>query len=88
MLSNAKSVVSNSDRGFIKVISDSNNIVIGASLMCDRASDIVSIFTNAINNKSTIDSLTDTIYPHPSFSESIVEALEDTSKQALHVIYR
>ena len=82
MLSNAKSVVSNSDRGFIKVISDSNNIVIGASLMCDRASDIVSIFTNAINNKSTIDSLTDTIYPHPSFSESIVEALEDTSKQA------
>ena len=88
MLSNSKSIVTSSDRGFIKVIVDSNDCVIGASLMCDRASDLITIFTNAINSKMKVEEMKKSIYPHPSYSEGILEALEDVDKSALHVIYR
>lgn len=88
MLSNSKSIVTASDRGFIKVIVDENDYIIGASLMCDRASDLITIFTNAINSKMTVEDMKKSIYPHPSYSEGILEALEDVDKSALHVIYR
>lgn len=88
MLSNSKSVVTNSDRGFIKVVVDENDYIIGASMMCDRASDLISIFTNIINSKQKLNDIKNTVYPHPSYSEGILEALEDVDKSALHIIYR
>jgi len=88
MLSNSKSVVTNSDRGFIKVVVDENDYIIGASMMCDRASDLISIFTNIINSKQKLNDIKNTVYPHPSYSEGILEALEDVDKRALHIIYR
>lgn len=76
MSANGKSLLSLQERGFIKIIADpESKIILGAQLMCARATDIISQFTMAIDNKLTIDDLQKVIYPHPTFSEGIGQAL-------------
>jgi len=87
MLANGKSIISESDRGFIKVISV-DDYIIGASMMCERASDMLTIFSEAIANKLKVEDLTKIIFPHPSYVEGLKEAIEDIEGNALHIIKR
>ena len=87
MLGNARSVIEKADRGFIKVLSAEDGTVLGAALMCERASDLIVLFADAVANRQKVAELSSLIYPHPAFCEGIQEALEDTDKQAVHVLY-
>ena len=76
MSANGKSLLSLQERGFIKIIVEpETNIILGAQLMCARATDIISQITMAIDNKLTVADLQKVIYPHPTFSEGIGQAL-------------
>lgn len=77
MHTNARSIINQENRGFIKLIADKNGYLKGVSIVCSRASDMIMIFVNAINNHKKVEDLIDDIYPHPSFSESILESLEN-----------
>lgn len=77
MSANGKSLLSNQERGFIKVLYQAEtHVVLGAQLMCARATDMISIFTTAIANGLTVEEMRGAMYPHPTFSEGIGEALE------------
>lgn len=77
MGANGKTVLSMQDRGFIKVIIDSEtNCIIGAQMMCARATDMISQFTQAIAQKMTVKDLSQIIFPHPTFSEAIGKVIE------------
>jgi dihydrolipoamide dehydrogenase len=87
MLGNSKTVLSMGERGFIKVIGDSETgHILGAQLLCDRATDMVSEFATAIVNKLTAKDLAAVIRPHPTYSEAITEAAEDVEGMAIHLI--
>ncbi len=76
MSANGKSLLSNQERGFIKIVADAeNHKILGAQLMCARATDMVSQFATAIVNGMTIEQMKSVIYPHPTFSEGISEVL-------------
>lgn len=76
MSANAKTVLTNQDRGFIIVVTEKESgKILGAQMMCARATDMISQFTAAIVNGMTVDQLAVVIYPHPSFSEAIGEAM-------------
>lgn len=76
MSANGKSVLTGQDRGFIKiVVSRDTERILGAQMMCARASDMISFFTEALTCGLTISDLKKTIFPHPTFSEGIGEAL-------------
>ncbi len=76
MSANAKTVLTDQDRGFIIVVAEKESgKILGAQMMCARATDMISQFTAAIVNGMTVDQLAAVIYPHPSFSESIGETL-------------
>ena len=86
MAANGKSIVSNEDRGFIKLVFDAKtNVILGAHLMCARATDIISELTCAIVNKLTAEELASTIRPHPTYVEGISEAVEDLFGMAIHM---
>lgn len=77
MSANGKSFLSNQERGFIKLVyREDNQKVLGAQMMCARATDMISIFTTAIANGLTVEEMKKAMYPHPTFSEGIGEALE------------
>lgn len=76
MSANGKSLLSNQERGFIKIVADAEtHKILGAQLMCARATDMVSEFTNTIVNGLTIEQMAAAIYPHPTFCEGISETL-------------
>ena len=72
---NGKSVLSLQERGFVKVVyREDTHVILGAQLMCARATDMVSEFAVAIRQKMTMEQLSDVVRPHPTFSEMITEA--------------
>ena len=76
MSANGKTVLSLQERGFIKVIAEKDTgKILGAQMMCARATDMISQFAQAIVNGLTLDDMAHVIYPHPTFSEAIGEAV-------------
>lgn len=77
MSANGKSILSLQERGFIKVVADAETRkIIGAQLMCARATDMISEFATAIVNGLTLAQMAAVIRPHPTFSEGISEAVQ------------
>lgn len=77
MSANGKSVLSNQERGFIKIVAEAETgTVIGAQMMCARATDMIAVFAEAVANSLTAEKMERVIYPHPTFSEGIGEAVE------------
>ena len=83
---NAKSIIEDQERGFIKVIYDSDsNVIIGGVLFCERATDMISQLTTHIGFELAADDITSFIQPHPSYVEGIEEAIESLFGHAVHV---
>ena len=76
MSANGKSILSQQERGFIKVVADSgSHRILGAQMMCARATDMISQFAVAMANELTLEDMAKVIFPHPTFSEGILEAV-------------
>ena len=70
--------------GFVKVVADQDNIIIGAQILGVHASEMISELTLAITLKAKADDIADMIHPHPSLSEAIWEACADLLGRAIH----
>ena len=83
--SNGKSILSNDERGFMKVIFEKDNhAIIGAQMMCSRATDMIGELSTAIANKLTDKDLTKAMKAHPTYNEALVEAVEDAFGESIH----
>lgn len=77
MFSNARTMIEDSDRSFMKVVARSDNRrIIGAQLMCERSTDMISQISQAIANQFTVEQLLHAMRPHPTFEEAMGECLE------------
>ncbi|MDD6190011.1 MAG: dihydrolipoyl dehydrogenase [Firmicutes bacterium] len=87
MSANGKSLITHEERGFVKVVADeSTHKVLGAQMMCARATDMIAEFTTAIANDMTVEQLLAGIRPHPTYNEGIAEALEDCIGESTHTM--
>ena len=76
MGSNGRTAISGGERGYIRVVSDrATGKILGAQMMCGRATDMISEFTQAISAGLTIQDMARVIRPHPTFSEAISDAV-------------
>lgn len=76
MYANARTLIATKERGFIKIVAErGTRRLLGAQLMCERASDLVSELASAVQNGFTIDDMLGTTRPHPSYAEGVSEAL-------------
>lgn len=63
--------------GFIKITSDDkSDEILGASIIGPKATELISVFAAAITNKLKASQLKETIFAHPTISESIHEAIK------------
>lgn len=86
MLGNGKSIIVEADRGFIRIVSDAETgVILGAQMMCERATDMISEFTTAVANHLTVEQMSRVVRPHPTFNEAASEALEDILGNAIHM---
>ncbi len=73
--------------GFVKVASDSKNIVKGIEIVGHSAATIISEAALAIEMGASLEDIADTIHVHPTFSESIEEVTEGGLDRGLHFFY-
>ncbi len=86
MFSNGKTIISDGERGFIKIVSEEETgKVLGAQMMCERATDMISEITTAVANGLTVEQMLKAMRPHPTFNEAVTEALEDVNGMAIHL---
>lgn len=84
-----KSLIESRERSFAKLVFDAETeALLGAQLMCARATDLVGELAAAIVSKLTAKQLRSVIRPHPSFTEGITEAAEDADGMAVHIAPR
>ncbi|MBO5994755.1 MAG: FAD-dependent oxidoreductase, partial [Firmicutes bacterium] len=77
MSANGKTVLSLQERGFIKVVADKETgRVLGAQMMCARATDMIIQFAQSVVSGLTLDDMAHVVFPHPTFSEGIGEAVK------------
>ena len=89
MGANGKSLITKEERGFIKVIVDAGSeVILGAQMMCARATDMIGEFGTAIANKMTAGQLLIAMRAHPTYNEGVAEALEDATGEAVHAMPR
>lgn len=79
---NGKSIISREENGFIRLVFEaySNNIV-GAQIVCPRATDMIGEMATAIANGLTAQQLSMAMRAHPTYSEGIAAAIEDAMRE-------
>lgn len=87
--SNSRSVITDAGRGFIKVAYDGETgVVLGAQLLCERATDLVGEFASAISRGETLEDMARVIHAHPTFAEAVGEAAEASLSLSIHQLNR
>ena len=78
LFSNARTIIEDPGRCFMKLVARTDtHELIGAQLMCQHASDMISQLSTAMVNRLTVEQLLTVMRPHPSFEEALGEAVEN-----------
>lgn len=81
MSANGKTVLTHGDRGFIKVVYEKDSQrILGAQMMCARATDMIGQFATAVVCGLTVQQMALAIRPHPTFEEAIGELMRGQIK--------
>jgi pyruvate/2-oxoglutarate dehydrogenase complex dihydrolipoamide dehydrogenase (E3) component len=75
--SNARSVLQDFTRGFVKLTSDpATSVVLGGTVVGHRASELIGTIALAVQARVTTQTLVETLLAHPSMIEAISDAAE------------
>lgn len=76
---NGQSIISKEEKGFIKVLfAADSDVLLGAQMMCPRATDMIGEMATAIANGLTSVQLMYAMRAHPTFNEAISGAVENS----------
>jgi dihydrolipoamide dehydrogenase len=75
--------------GLVKVLSEpETDLILGVGIVGPHASELIAEGALAIEMGATLADLTETIHPHPTLSEALMEAAEMAAGTAVHVFKR
>ena len=75
--SSAKALINDDARGFVKLISDpATGVVLGGSIVGRHAAELISIIALCVTNELTVTDLAETLFVHPTLSETLLDAAE------------
>lgn len=78
MKRNGKSIIVREECGFIRLVFEAySNTIVGAQIMCPRATDMIGEMATAIANGLTAAQLSLAMRAHPTYSEGIAAAIQD-----------
>ena len=86
---NGKSKILGEAEGFVKIITDEKTgEILGAQIVGARATDMIAEIGVLMKAEGTVDELADTIHPHPTISEMVMEAAHDVEGLSCHISSR
>lgn len=72
--------------GFVKILVDDNDKILGAHIIGPHASDLLQEITTVKTAGLHLSAITEAIHAHPTLSECVLEAAEGIHKMAIHSI--
>tara|TARA_Y100001960_G_scaffold328644_1_gene417974 strand:+ start:693 stop:2087 length:1395 start_codon:yes stop_codon:yes gene_type:complete len=86
LIGNGKALALGDNNGFIKTIFNTENgELIGAHLVGPEVTELISVYSLAIKLEATELDLINTVFPHPTISESLHESVLDAFNRAIHI---
>src|SRR5476651_920339 len=83
---NGKAIAQGEDQGMVKVVFDKKTgQLLGAHMVGSEVTELIQGFVVAMNLETTEEELMHTIFPHPTISETMKEAVLDAYGQALNM---
>lgn len=81
MRENGRAIMARETTGFVRLLFEAySNTLVGAQMMCPRATDMIGELATAIANGLTAAQLSMAMRAHPTFSEALTVAIEDAMK--------
>lgn len=78
--------LSEKEEGIVKTIIETNyNQIVGMLIIGSHATELIGQVTIAMNLESTMETIDEIIFPHPTFSEMIKESVLDSLDMAVHI---
>jgi len=75
--------------GLVKVIlNKKTDNILGVHILAPEASNLISEINLAMNTGLKINDIIETVHPHPTLSEAVLEACATVHKKAIHIINR
>jgi len=81
---NGRALTLGEREGFVKIVVDQENTIIGGQILGFNSSELISEITLAITLKAKADVLANMIHPHPALNEAIWEACSDAIGFPIH----
>jgi dihydrolipoamide dehydrogenase len=86
LLANGKAKILGETQGFVKMIAESRyGEILGVHLFCPHATEMIAESVLGMQMEASADSFAETIHPHPTLSEAILEASLGLHGRALHI---
>ncbi|MEG0285125.1 MAG: dihydrolipoyl dehydrogenase [Vagococcus sp.] len=83
---NGRALSMGKEEGLVQIVSDKNTgEILGGQIAGANASDLISEVTLAIETSATLEDLSLTVHPHPTISETIMEAAEVGLGLPIHI---
>ncbi|MCC5953306.1 MAG: FAD-dependent oxidoreductase [Acidimicrobiia bacterium] len=74
---NAKALIENDPRGFVKIISDpATGVVLGGSIVGRHAAELISVIAVAVTAGLRVTDITESLLVHPALAEALADAAE------------
>ncbi|WP_208028907.1 dihydrolipoyl dehydrogenase family protein [Rhabdothermincola sediminis] len=74
---NAKALIDNDPRGFVKIVSDpATGVVLGGSIVGRHAAELISVIALAVNAGLRVTDIVESLLVHPALAEALSDAAE------------
>lgn len=83
---NGRAVIAGEDSGFVKIVASSDGRVRGAHIIGPQATELISGAAVALEQGLSLQQWAEVVYPHPTVSESIKEAVLNALGIGLHSV--
>ena len=81
-----KAVAMGEELGYVQLVADKeSDLLLGASMMGPRVTDLVHEVAVALHNGLSVRQLGETIHAHPTLAEAVMEAAHDVHRESVHV---
>ena len=89
LAANGRALTMGADTGVALIVASADDgVLLGATLVCPRAGDLIGQLSLAIEMGATLTDLSEILYPHPSLSETLQEGVENALGRAIHILAR
>lgn len=85
---NGRALTRDEPEGRVRVVASGNGRVLGAQAACAEASEVIAEAALAVETGATVEDITATVHPHPTLSETVMEAAANCLGESVHTLNR